>query len=82
MPPKPTTVLKGLKNPFFLTLNAHIFQSLWSNFLKLLPHDLRQVKYKIMQFDSKKNILFGFLDEHNKNGSFECFLIEKWPLVL
>jgi len=63
---------------FSLTLNANIFQYVQSNFVKFLPHDLRQVKYKILLLGSnKKYICFVFLDEHSKNCSFECFLIEK-----
>jgi len=47
--------------------------------MKFLPHDLRQVKYKILWLDSK-NIYFSlFGGEHSKTSSFECFLTEKWP---
>jgi len=53
------------------TLNANIFHSVWSKFMKILPHDLRQIKYKILWLYSKKNVFFVFLDEHNKNSGFE-----------
>jgi len=33
---------------FFPTLNANIFQIVLSNFMEFLPHDLIQVKYKIL----------------------------------
>jgi len=63
------------------TLNANILQSMWSNFMKFLPHDQRQVKYKILFLDSKKNVFF-FLDEYLRYGSFEWFLSEKMPWSL
>jgi len=44
--------------------------------MKILPHEFKQVKYKILQLDLKKNIFFGFVGEYNKNGSLEWFLIE------
>jgi len=47
--------------------------------MKFLPHDLKQVKYKIVRLDSKKSIFFVFLDERNRNGNFEYFLTKKWP---
>jgi len=46
------------KNFFFPTLNAHIFQSTRSNFMQFLPHNLRQVQYKILQFYYKTNVFF------------------------
>jgi len=49
-----------LKKKHFPTLNAIIFQSVRANFMKCLPHDLRQVKYKILRLDSKK-IYFSLL---------------------
>jgi len=57
------------------TLNTNIFQSIWSNFIKILPHDHWQVKYKIVWLYSKKRIfVFLFLDECNKNDSFKWIL--------
>jgi len=63
----------------FPTLNANIFQLVQSNFMKILPHDQRQVKYKILWLDSKKSVFFSFLDEHSRHGSFEWFLSLKMP---
>jgi len=40
------------KKTVFSTLNVDIFQSVQSNLMKFLPHDLRQVKYKILWLDS------------------------------
>jgi len=45
------------KTFFFPTLNANIFQSVRSNLMKFLPHNLRQVKYKILWLNSKKYTL-------------------------
>jgi len=45
--------------------------------MKFLPRGLIQVKYKILWLYSK--FFFFFLDEHNKNGSFQWILAEKWP---
>jgi len=74
------------KNFFFLTLNANIFQFVWSKFKKFLPHDLKHVKYKILWLDSNIYIfcflffvfcflffvfVFVFLNECNRNGNFE-----------
>jgi len=42
--------------------------------MKILPHDLKQVKHKILQLHSKKLVFFAFLSECSKNGNFECFL--------
>jgi len=45
--------------------------------MKFLPHDLRQIKYKISWLYS--NFFFVvvvFLDERNKNNNFEWFLAE------
>jgi len=43
------------------TLNINIFQFVWSKFMKFLPHELKQVKYKILWLDFKKRIFFYFL---------------------
>jgi len=68
----------NIKRTFFPTSNANIFQSVRSNLVKFLSHDLRQVKYKIRGLDSQKIYFSFFLDERNKTSSFECFLTEKW----
>jgi len=47
--------------------------------MKFLPHDLIQIKYKILWLYFINMFFFVFLDEHNKNGSFEWVLAEKWP---
>jgi len=38
------------------------------NLLKFLPHDFRQVKYKILQLDSIK-VFFGLLRKYGRNDS-------------
>ena len=63
----------------FSTLNAHISQSVRSNFMKFLPHDLKQVNYKILRLSSKKKFFFVFFDKRSRNGSFQCSFPEKWP---
>jgi len=42
---------QGSKKLLFPSSNANIFQSVRSNLMKFLPHDLRQVKYKILWLD-------------------------------
>jgi len=44
------------KKTFCSTVNANIFQSIQSNLMKFLLHDLRQVKYKILLLDFKKRL--------------------------
>jgi hypothetical protein len=39
--------------------------------MKFLPHDLRQVNYKILRLDSKILKKSIFLDECSRGGSFE-----------
>jgi len=58
-----------------VTLKANISQSIGSNFMKFLPHYLRQVNNKILRL-----YFFVFLDERNRNDNFDCFMAEKWPL--
>jgi len=45
--------------------------------MKILPHDLKQIKYKILWLYSKKYIFFVFLNECSENGSFEWFLAKR-----
>jgi len=53
-----------LKKFYFLTLNANIFQSVWSNSMKFLPHDIRQIKYRILWLDSTKTfLLFSWMNK-------------------
>jgi len=47
---------------FFLTLNANIFQSVQSNFMKFLPHDLKQIKYMIWWVFFLKIVLFSWMN--------------------
>jgi len=61
------------KNFLFPTLNAHIFESVWSNFMKFLSHNLKQIKYKIIRLGFMKNVILVFLGECNSNGNFEWF---------
>jgi len=65
---------------FFPTLNAHIFQCIWSNFNKFLPHDLKQVKYKILCLNSKKRICF--LGWAKQKWQFWMFFDRKISVVL
>jgi len=56
---------------FFPTLNANIFQSIWSNFMKFLLHDLRQVKYKILWLYFKESIFFlGWMQQNRQFCDF------------
>jgi len=45
--------------------------------MKFLPHDLIQ-GIKSNSYILRKDFFWLFLDEHNKNGSFEWILVEKW----
>jgi len=70
----PKIASRSSKKLFFPTLNAHIFKSILSNFMKFLPHDLGQVKFKILWLDSKNFFVFVFLGKCKKHGNFHCFL--------
>jgi len=37
-------------------MNANTFQFVLSNFMEILPHDPKQMKYKIMKLDLNLNI--------------------------
>jgi len=50
----------SIKITSFPTLNANIFQSVWSNFMKFLLHDFIQVKYKILSLILKKDLFLLF----------------------
>jgi len=41
--------------------------------MKFLPHNLKQIKYKILWLYSKKNIFSIFLDECSRSGSFKLW---------
>ena len=67
---------------FFSTLNTYILQSMWSNFMKFLSHDLIQVKYKILWFDFEKIYLFIYFWQMQQTWQFRVVLGKKLALGL
>ena len=72
-------VIQCSKKTFFSTLNANNFQSTRSNFMKFLPYDLRQVKYKILWLDSNFCLFVCFLRWTQQKGQFWVVIDRKWP---
>jgi len=66
----------------FFAFNAFILQSMWSKFLKFLPHILTLVYCKIIWLDMHKIGGSKYIALCTRNGSFEHCLIKKYLLTL